>query len=273
MRFVDTPLARARPPELRARIDPNIKVPGAGTIQARTQLREGEDRFQLAGQLLQDCLEVHARCESPGRFKLVRLDNYGYSIVPTEVRGKSGEIVSASSPLDARISFPRAKRYLGPTLELITQAISKSTGEKIEADVHSLPGINTIYDVALTNSGADNEVAREVLARTLREMTEEYRPSLMMSWNLERSFDHDQNKVARLCSSLYKLHTHQCGRNQRSGVHWPDQLKLNNQAISGVSVSDYGQLAYHAYRLSVNPNNENTLPLVATHCIHQLLFA
>jgi hypothetical protein len=225
MRYVDTTEAQARPPEVRARLDPNVKIQGAGTIQSHGLLRAGQDRFELAGQLLQNCLDDHARRGNPGRFKLVRLDNYGYSIVPTEVRGKSGEWVSAPSPLDTRISFPRAKRNLRPTLELISQAISKSSGEKIEPDIYRLPGINDIYSVAVTSSGAGNEVAREVLARALREMTVELGSSLLMSWHLESRLDHDRNPDAPAYVLRFTSFIHTNPDGTRESVYWPDPTK------------------------------------------------
>ena len=221
MRVIDTPDVRGRTPEAIARIDPKIKVPGPGTIEARAVLRAGMDKVQLAGQLLRACLEDHAKHGNPGKFQLVSLNNYGYSIVPTEVLDKSGKWTSAYSPLDARISFPRGKRLLGPTLEMISQAISRSTGKRLDLGIYDLPGIFTIYDVATSDSGADNEVARDVLARTLREMKVEYRPTLMMSWHLMYRIERNRNQAPDLLKFTSHISKNDDGRSE--AIYWPEE--------------------------------------------------
>ena len=222
MRYVDTPDIRTRPPEVIARIDPKLKAALIGTVEAKANLQPGQDEVQLAGLLLQESLEYHAKRGNPGRFKLVRLDDYGYSIVPTHVRGKTGQLVPVSSPLDVRISFPHQKRSLASTLVLIAQAISKKSGEDLEADIFNLPGINSIFDVANANIGADKEIARDVLARTLREMHmyNDAEPGPMMTWQLIRRM----NKVPGFSKDYalrFELVTHLDTQGRSEILHWP----------------------------------------------------
>lgn len=158
-------------------------------------MREGQDALQVAADLLQSSLSDHARRGNPGIFRLVSVGGYGFSIVPEQIRGERGQWISVQSPLDARISFPTQDRSLEATLQLIVKTVSEVTGEKVQANTQTI-GLFSVYAVAKTHVGAQNEVARDVLARTFREMTEPDRPAPMMWWNLDYLIGHDPNKDA-----------------------------------------------------------------------------
>jgi hypothetical protein len=191
---VDVPAIREKA-KVAPTLDPKVRVAGLGTVSAKSTLREGQDAMQVAADLLQSSLSDHAHRGNPGIFRLVSVGGYGFSIAPEQIRGDQGQWISVQSPLDARISFPPEDRSLEVTLQLIAKAVSEATREKVQANTQTM-GISSIYDVAKTHIGAQNEVARDVLARTFREMTEPNRPTPMMWWNLEYLIGHKPNKDA-----------------------------------------------------------------------------
>jgi hypothetical protein len=220
MRFIDTPEGRARPPELIAKGDEKVRVPALGWVEAHTVLRTGQDPFQIAANFLQDCVADHARRGNAGEFKVVTVGNYGFSIVSTHVRGKEGQWVSIVSPLDSKISFPVRERSLGNTLDLIAKAISDTTGENVRANT-SLPGINDIFTVARSQIGAQNETARDILGKTLREMSVEFGPTPMIWWNLKYEIDHKPTQAAYVLTFEVVNYTDSGGR--FTAANWPEK--------------------------------------------------
>jgi len=200
-------------------LDPKVRVAGLGTVSAKSTLREGQDAMQVAADLLQSSLSDHANRGNPGIFRLVSVGGYGFSIVPEQIRGEQGQWVSTMSPLDARISFPAKDRTLGATIDLIASAVSEATGIKVQASIRLL-GITSIFEVARTPVGAQNEVARDVLAKAFREMRlGEGRPVPMMWWNLEYLIGHESNKYAyRLKVQTVYYVTPETAINE---VYWP----------------------------------------------------
>jgi hypothetical protein len=200
-------------------LDPKVRVAGLGTVSAKSALREGQDAMQVAADLLQVSLSDHARRGNPGIFRLVSVGGYGFSIVPEQIRGEQGQWVSTMSPLDARISFPAKDRTLGATLDLIASAVSEATGIKVQANIRRL-GVTSVFEVASTPVGAQNEVARDVLAKAFREMREEGRRIPMMWWNLEYLIGHESNKYAyRLNIQNVHYVTPEKAYNE---VYWPE---------------------------------------------------
>jgi hypothetical protein len=220
MRFIDTPEGRARPPELIAKGDEKVRVPALGSVEAHTVLRTGQDPFQIAANFLQDCVADHARRGNAGEFKVVTVGNYGFSIVSTDVRGKEGQWVPIVSPLDSKISFPVRERSLGNTLDLIAKAISDTTGENVRANT-SLPGINDIFTVARSQIGAQNETARDILGKTLREMSVEFGPTPMIWWNLKYEIDHKPTQAAYVLTFEVVNYTDSGGR--FTAANWPEK--------------------------------------------------
>jgi len=221
IRFVDTPEIRAsRPPELIARTNPNVRVAAIGSIEAHTILQDGQDQFQIAANLIQDCVSDNAHRGNAGDFKVVKIGNYGFSIVPAQVRGARGQWQSVLSPLDSRISFQTGDRSLGNTLELIAKAISDTTVERVRADISS-PGVNSIFSTARTQIGAQNEIARDILGKTFREMSVAFGPTPMMWWNLEYQIDHKSTQAAYVLRFNLVNYTDDDGRFKE--VNWPEK--------------------------------------------------
>jgi len=166
MRAIDSPdnILQFSPKNL-ATWDTRWRSAAVGSVSVTSDYRIGEE-FTFGKDFLLKALDDHARRGNPGQFRLEEVRGYGYSIVPANIRDEQGQWISVSSPLSARISFPVQKRSLGSTLTLIAESVTQATQQRIKADVE-LPGINGIYNTATANIGADNEVARDVLAKAL----------------------------------------------------------------------------------------------------------
>ncbi len=186
MRAVDSPEVRKNShPAVLATLSPQRRVPALGSVRIEATSRPGQSDVAFVGEALGEAINDHGRRQNPGVFKAVTVADWGYAIVPANIRDANGTWVSKSSPLDARISFPLAMRTLGATLELIAAAMSDASGEKVWADI-AVPGLNNVYNTTVTTMSADREVARDVLARTLRSMSGyEDEPAMKMRWDLE----------------------------------------------------------------------------------------
>jgi hypothetical protein len=92
--------------------------------------------------------------------------------VVDQVEEESGRKVKQVPPFDVRISFPTKDRTLQETLDLIY--LSVSTAARVK-----LGGLSDVRSPTRVQLGADNEIAREVLAKALR------RPGgTRMSWSV-----------------------------------------------------------------------------------------
>jgi hypothetical protein len=109
--------------------------------------------------LLQAILNQHERNGNPGRFKIVDTEN-GMVIVPTATRDSTGTFVPDQSVLDQRISFPEvSSTSIGVLLTAFCKALSAATGKHVYTHVG--------FGNTQARIGANNEVARDALARML----------------------------------------------------------------------------------------------------------
>lgn len=111
--------------------------------------------------LLQSLVDDHGKAEYPGQFKLIT-NGDGVDIVPVAVKDVSGILVPDQSLLETRISLPELKRTGDQMLNEICQAIRANTGKNIGVGSNDFRSL--YYSATI---GADNEVARSVLERTL----------------------------------------------------------------------------------------------------------
>ena len=107
---------------------------------------------------LQSILDQYASNDSPGRFKLVEHLS-GLVIVPDQTKDSLGNFVADHSILDLRISFPEVKGGFSTALATFCAALSSAAGKQVK-----LLTIGMSKDFSIR---ADNEVARDVLARLL----------------------------------------------------------------------------------------------------------
>jgi hypothetical protein len=111
--------------------------------------------------VIQGALSSHETHGNHGQFTFVQFGENEFSIVPTKAEDKAGRLVDQVSPLDLKISFPEEERSLPATIDLISQAIRV---RPVRFD--SSP--ETYSRAPRVRVGAENETAREVLARALR---------------------------------------------------------------------------------------------------------
>jgi hypothetical protein len=111
--------------------------------------------------IIQNALDSHSTAKNPGEYRLIRLSESEYSIVVDQVEDESGRKVKQLSPLDVRISFPEKDRSPQETLNLIYQSVRAAANVKLMVLVED-------HSTTRVRLGANNEVAREVLAKALR---------------------------------------------------------------------------------------------------------
>jgi hypothetical protein len=184
--WIDTPEALGNP-SARSRANANFRVPRPGSLEMQLPIDWAKDRNESATQAATAAVSQHTTQGNPGRFSIVTLSNFGMSIVPIQARNSTGSLVDVHSPLDARISFPESERKAFETLQLIgSLASAASPGSKIQVDVTAGGLPFPPLEQGVITVGAQNEVARDVLARALRETN--YGPKdvgvAKLSWNL-----------------------------------------------------------------------------------------
>ena len=116
-------------------------------------------------QILEAFVEDHTTRHNSGEFTVVQFGINEFSIVPRGGKDATGKFGSQHSPFDTRISFPQETRTGVATLKLILEGIKAAGGESI--GIGSVPyELLGGYEVLV---GAQNETARDVLARAFRE--------------------------------------------------------------------------------------------------------
>jgi hypothetical protein len=144
-------------------------VPRAGrlTVDLSPPLTSPEP--STVATLLQGLVEQHARNGNPGQFKVIQTAA-GLAIVAAAVRDSSGALLPYRSPLDARISFPEMERSAHDAVAAFLEATADASGKKLAL------GEDRVLKWQEVRIGANNEVARDVLARMLTALHAEGRP-------------------------------------------------------------------------------------------------
>jgi hypothetical protein len=143
---------------------PNWKgnlVPRGGTVTVVVPTTPDAKQAINPAYVIQAVISSYEARGNAGQFTVVRFGENEFSIVPTKAEDKAGRLVDQVSPLDLKISFPEDERSLPATVDLISQAIRV---RPIRFD--SSP--ETYSRAPRVRVGAENETARDVLARALR---------------------------------------------------------------------------------------------------------
>jgi hypothetical protein len=159
-RLVDTPYGR----EI-AQQNPQFKavIPRGGSFDVKLLLDPVSRKpIPPVVNVLQNVLTEYTARGNPGEFKLVPLGQ-DFSIVPNLARDQTGRLVQQRSPLDVPISFPEAERDGLATLRTICEAVTAAFGKKISPGTLSV----SFFSNTLVRIGANNETARDVLAKVL----------------------------------------------------------------------------------------------------------
>jgi hypothetical protein len=109
--------------------------------------------------IIERVLSNHLANNNAGEFKVIPFGQDEFSIVGVRAADRDGRIVRQLSPLDKRISFPEEDRLLTETRDLILRKVDTAL---IVGRQGSMP------DLRRVRIGAKNEVARDVLARTMQ---------------------------------------------------------------------------------------------------------
>jgi hypothetical protein len=112
--------------------------------------------------LLQNLLADYELSGNPGAFRMIEADNV-FHVVPVAVKDPNGSLVKLRSVLDARVSLPDDQRSLYLRIDAVLRAVTAASGTRI---INGASG-NLFLQTHLRD-GADNEVARDVLMRSLK---------------------------------------------------------------------------------------------------------
>lgn len=134
-------------------------VPRGGSMFLTLPKTLADFRSANPVKLLEAAILSHSQLRNSASFKVVQFGDNEFSIVGTGAASKGGQSVARASPLDRRISLPAADRTIADTLKLICD----STNVRLMVEFRG--GAEKSRHVQL---GANNEVAREVLARAMR---------------------------------------------------------------------------------------------------------
>jgi hypothetical protein len=147
-----------------------VLVPVEGSLQVSYEARVGTDgRPADVRDTLQQILTANAASFLPGRFRVEQVGDV-FHVIPTQVRDRRGNWVAQTSVLDTRITLPPQELRGDQMLEAITNAIGEATGTHIGLGLGS---INPYYHFE-GHLEARNEVARDVLLRTLHAINDRF---------------------------------------------------------------------------------------------------
>jgi len=134
-------------------------VPREGTFDLTLPTTTAALKAANVLSLLENVNASYGTFRNAGQFKVVQFGDNEFSIVGIRAAGKGGRIVDQTPPLDRRIFFPEADRTLADTLKLVCENIN------VRLMVEFRGGPENSRHVRMS---ANNEVAREVLARAMR---------------------------------------------------------------------------------------------------------
>jgi hypothetical protein len=146
--------------------NPDMKVAAPGTLQVNIESDKNTRRAVTSLEtVLGEAVSQHTGRGNPGRFEILKLDNdEGFVVVPKQGKNRDGAWVTSTSPLNARISFPEEERNDDAVFDAILKSLAAATGEQLTLYFEKPPGEGTI------RLGANNEVARDVLRRALKQL-------------------------------------------------------------------------------------------------------
>src|SRR5262249_46627178 len=141
-------------------------VPRGGSVEIRIPMNTATLLPAESPQtLLERVLQDHVARGNAGEFRIVTFGNDEFSIVPSRAKDRTGNLVTQASPFDTHISLPRELRRVTDALDAILAAIGKAGGGSVTSLLVPAAWLEK-QEVLL---GADNEPARDVLSRALRD--------------------------------------------------------------------------------------------------------
>jgi hypothetical protein len=153
-------------PAIAARLNPSVGL--STRIGAREAMFDfavpaaAERKYIPAESIVSSVIETYHRAGSPGEFKVIPFGMEEYSIAAEFAGDKDGRKVQQHRPLDERITFPAKKRSVSAAIDEICRTVTKAGGISV------LNNVSINFSQVYTDIGADNEVARDVLAKVLR---------------------------------------------------------------------------------------------------------
>lgn len=144
-----------------------VLVPSGGSLQlSYDAFVDTGEPVDLVG-TLQRILEANESRASGGRFRILESGKV-FHVVPMEIRDVNGVWVRQASVLDTRITLSAQNLQGDQMLNAIVDAITDSTGIEIGLGLDSI----NLYAKYQGRLEASNEIARDVLLRTLHSISD-----------------------------------------------------------------------------------------------------
>jgi hypothetical protein len=140
-------------------------VPRMGSVDLSIPTGEYLKKITDPTVYIQEAIDSHEQNNNDGRFKVINLGSYGFSVVMDQMADKSGQIKTVEPVLDTLVSFPEKERTLGETIGLVSRAVAASGKTQFGGGG---PGSEDFFERTHVKIGAQNEPARLVIARALR---------------------------------------------------------------------------------------------------------
>jgi hypothetical protein len=163
--------AAAKNPEWRGPL-----VPRLGTLDLSIPSLAVLRQIANPTEFIQQAFDSRRSNKNTGNFKVVNLGEYGVSIVMDGLADSSGQMKSVVPALDTLVSFPEMDRSIVETIALISKAVESQNGKGFG---FGGPGGVSYFESTRAKIGANNEPARNVLARALKSPGQP-----RMSWTL-----------------------------------------------------------------------------------------
>jgi hypothetical protein len=139
-------------------------APLGGALSVSYPVAPGSGEPVDAAALIRRVLETQAAGGSGGVFRLQQSGGQ-FHVTPSRVRDGGGDWIAHGSVLDVRISIPEGQRTIDQMLQLICAAVT--TGANVRVELGASPSSVRAFTSGVWQLGARNEVARDVLLRTL----------------------------------------------------------------------------------------------------------
>jgi len=155
---------------------PKVLVPKAGKLSISLNVQSHTGKPVNAPEaVVRQLLNSNNRAGYAGRFRL-KMNGEIMHIIPTAYKSKSGALVRQQAVFDSVITIPSQDRTVLQSLELLCDAISRSTGVKVV--LGTIP--DNLFYHSRSRVGAKRETARDFLVRLLATAN----TTVHLSWRL-----------------------------------------------------------------------------------------
>jgi hypothetical protein len=146
---------------------PRIRVPVGGHLQIRYSVSTDTNKPVNLGETLENIVRAKVALPAGGRFRVEQSGSV-FHVVASQVRDPSGQWVEHMSVLDVPITLDTRELGGFDMVRVILDEITAKSGVKFEVSAMPVTNLLANYQGSIK---ANNELAREVMLRTLQGMS------------------------------------------------------------------------------------------------------